>query len=273
MKKHAEENRVTQNECCGGFACALQSRGVAKRTTNAYLVDLAQFFRFHGLSFEGATAAQITALPPDAVSLFINALVEGGGHFTTVRRHLSSLRAFYDHLITVGVATENPARKIRLASLSRDPLPEEKILKIFGFLSEKETFGGEAFRLRDELMLLFILFLGVRSYRIPQLTLTDLRKGDPAPSLRVSPRKSLPIDGVILRRLHEYLKIRPQGSEALFASQRRDRAIPSSALEALLAKISEAIGRELTPLLLSQTSLWLQQNPERSNAILAKIGR
>jgi site-specific recombinase XerD len=273
MKNPEAQKGVIQKECYSGFVAELKRRGAAERSISAYCVDLGQFFRFHGLSFRDVTQSEIASLPPDAVTSFVSALVEGGGEFTTARRHLSSLRTFYDYLVTRGFLQENPARGIRLSSLSGNLLSEEKILKIFEYLSAKDQFGGEPFRLRDELILLFMLFLGVKSYWIPKLTLSDLRKGDPAPVLRVSRKKSLPVDGAILERLREYLKIRPQGSMALFASHRKDHAIPLSALESLLAKVSSGIGEDLSHATMNQTSLWLQQNPERSNEILAKIGR
>ena len=271
MKISESKNGVIEKMCYQGFAADLKDRGVRERSIKAYYRDVEQFFLFHGLSFKDVTHSEIDSLQAGAVNSFVSALIEGGGQYSTARRRLTSLRFFYDYLARCDIVHENPARGIRLSSLPGNPLPEEKILKIFDYLSAKDPFGGEAFRLRDELILLFMLFLGVKSYWIPKLTLSDLRKGDPVPFLRVSRKKSLPLDGAILARLKEYLKIRPQGSNALFASHRKDHPIPASSLESLLGKISSSIGEDLTHEKLNQTSLWLQQNPERSNEILAKI--
>ena len=262
---------VIRKMCYEGFLQELKSSGSADRTISAYMKDLTHCFEHLGFCFEDAADEELASIRAEQITGYLQSLGRKGASFSTVKRNLASVRRFFDYLVSSGSVRQNPAKDLRLSSLEGEPLSEERILSIFALLASRSRLGGVAIHLRDELILLFMIFLGVREYRIPKLTLQNLRRGEYGLSLRLTRHWTAPIDGVILSRLHAYLKLREGSCDALFLAVRRHRHIASSAVGDLLQGISDGVRVSLEPRILHSTYLWLQNNPEKCDALLAKI--
>jgi hypothetical protein len=122
---------------------------------------------------------------------------------------------------------------------------------------------------RDQLILLFMLFLGVHLYRIPRLSLHDLKKDGLGLMLRVTAHRLLPVDGVVLKSLHTYLALRPYACLALFVDVTGRHAILSSALEEMLKILESSL--KLDTRLIHPTSLWLENHAEECDALCKSI--
>jgi len=251
------------------FLAALKAQGMTSGTISGYLSDLNQFCRFFGFTFEHATSDELSSLHTPHVYSYFDSLAGRGICRHTLKRSLSSVRRMYDALLAGGYLHENPARAIRLKTLPEKRLPDESIVAAFTFLENRTRYGGRLLNARDQLILLFMLFLGVHLYRIPRLSLLDLKKDGLGLLLRVTAHRLLPVDGVVLKSLHAYLALRPYACLALFVDVTGRHAIFSSAVGEMLKTLESSLKFDTS--LIHPTSLWLESHTEESDALLESI--
>jgi integrase/recombinase XerC/integrase/recombinase XerD len=208
----------------------LARRGAAHNTRRAYRADLAQF----------ATWASERELDPRAVTYrrlrgYAAALSEGGAARSTIARKLAAVRGFFDHLVAVGEAPQNPAELLsspkRPSRLPR-ALPRGDVERLLERIP-----AGTPLEVRDRALLELAYACG-------------LRCGFETETVRVSGKggktRLVPIGEPAQRALDRYLaKARPAliadpREEALFVSRRGRRLSPSDVRRRLARWVREA---------------------------------
>lgn len=115
-----------------------------------------------------------TAIQPKDISEFIHTMRKKGRAKASCNKYLSALRIMFDHLVSEGAITENPARKIKALSGLDERIPrviypvEFKIF--FGIIAENSHL---LFGYFSEL-LLFYLYTGLRRRELLKLKISDI---------------------------------------------------------------------------------------------------
>jgi site-specific recombinase XerD len=223
------------------FDRQLGARGAAANTRRAYGTDLRQF----------ASWASERRVEPDGMAYrqlrgYAAALSDRGAAKATVARKLAAVRGFYDHLVAVGEAPQNPAEL--LPSPKRDSkLPRTLSREEIATLLERIP-TGTALEMRDRAMLELAYSSGLRCEEIVMLDL-DAPDFD-SEVLRVTGKgdktRLVPIGEPAQRALDRYLsRARPElaagrDAAALFLSRRGKRLYPSDVRRRLARWVREA---------------------------------
>ena len=142
----------------------LEGKNTAYSTRTAYLADIDDFEKFlDGKPLEKAKQEDFTS--------YVSFLMESGKSNATVNRRISSVRSFYEYLISRGAVKKNPC------SGSKAEKVEEKEIK---YLSEEqinklvESPGNDTAGIRDRALLELMYASGLRVSELCSLDITDL---------------------------------------------------------------------------------------------------
>ncbi len=219
----------------------LARRGSAANTRRAYRADLTHFAAW--ASDRGLDAGSITYRQ---LRGYASALSEEGAARTTVARKLAAVRGFFDHLVAVGDATQNPAELLpspkRPSRLPR-ALPRADVQSLLERIP-----AGTPLEIRDRAMLELAYACGLRCQEIVDL---DAENVDfDAEVVRVTGKggktRLVPIGEPAQRALERYLATaRPalatnRGGGALFLSRRGRRLSASDVRRRLARWVHEA---------------------------------
>ena len=102
-------------------------RGASSNTIEAYRRDLTSFATYIQVADSSATVTKVT---PEQINQYMMSLSKLGRKPSTLSRHLSALRQFYQFLVSENWASENPTATID------PPRPQRSLPKILG---EKEV--------------------------------------------------------------------------------------------------------------------------------------
>ena len=146
----------------------------------------------------------------------------------TVKRHLSSLRGFFRHLVDHGALRANPALEVR-APKSAAPLPKTLTKEDAARLVEAPAAGGSGIATRDRAILELFYSSGLRLAELHGLDL-DAFESDFS-EVRVTGKGSrqriVPVGRKAREALRAWLRERPDyataGERALFLSRRGSR--------------------------------------------------
>lgn len=135
-------------------------RDVSPKTAEAYAGDAVQFMNFLGQMWGEARAADFGAVTYAIVRRYVAHLHQNRYQRRSVARKLSSLRSFFDFLVTRGLLDHNPAALVRAPKLEKN-LPE------FLYNKEMELLLAEPdvatpLGLRDRAILEFLYATGCR---------------------------------------------------------------------------------------------------------------
>ena len=132
-------------------------------TQRAYRADLCAFFGGTDLSWVGSD--RLLSVTPDEVIAWRNELHAAGLARSTINRKLAAVRAFYAHLIGVGVLDRNPADPALVKSFKEDRRVGGKALAtddLTRLLAEVATTADALQRARDRALLLVLVYCGLR---------------------------------------------------------------------------------------------------------------
>jgi tyrosine recombinase XerC len=219
----------------------LARRGSAHNTRRAYRADLTQFASWakeHGLDPASITYRQLRG--------FAAALSEEGAARSTVARKLAAVRGFFDHLVAMGEAAQNPAellpspkRPSRLPrALSRGDV--ERLLDRIP--------AGTPLEVRDRAMLELAYACGLRCEEIVQLNTGDADFDTETARVTGKGDKTriVPFGEPAQRALERYLAtarpalVADRGEQALFLSKRGRRLSASDVRRRLARWVREA---------------------------------
>jgi site-specific recombinase XerD len=219
----------------------------------------------------------LSALPDVAgshVEAYRQCLIGDGLKDATIKRNLMAVRKFFDFLVVTGLAPSNPAAGVKNAPKHPDILKPSQITALFDFLSRKAkgTDESDSTRsVRDELILLLMLFRGVRQMQIPELRLSALRQNGASLQLEISPTRSIRLDGPIISLLHNYVAQRSSAIDRLFIEE--DGPMPLSSIRAILSEISVVCGIRCNPISVNHTYQYLASHPDEQYALLKHVCR
>jgi integrase/recombinase XerC len=143
----------------------------SKHTVDAYGRDLARFRTF--LSAEGVGAYDL--VDKDIAKKYIDLLCGDAANYlksSTLNRHLSGLRSFYNYLILNGNATQNPFNRIKAprgAKMLPDFLLFEEVERLLNAI-DTQTAQGK----RDRTMFELMYASGLRVAETAQLLVTNI---------------------------------------------------------------------------------------------------
>ncbi len=144
----------------------------------------------------------------------------------SLRRHLSSIRAFYKYLLARGEVTKNPAEGITTPKTEKR-LP--KTLDVDQTARLVELKGNEALTLRDRAIMELMYSSGLRLAECVSLDLysVDIRDGLVTVTGKGNKTRKAPVGNYALNAVSSWLKVRPKiaalDETALFVSARGTR--------------------------------------------------
>jgi integrase/recombinase XerD len=184
------------------------TRGAAHNTVVAYQQDLRQFSSF--LEGKSGSSIPLVHVSSDHINRYLIHLSREGREAATLSRHLSSLRQFYQFLVSEGWATHNPTLNLD-APRSRRPLPkvlsEEEITRLLE--AARTQTHPEGCRLYALLEVLYAS--GLRVSELVCLPLTSIHPDRPFLLIKGKGGKErlVPLSKPALNALQAYLAIRP----------------------------------------------------------------
>ena len=198
------------------FLSALEARGCARSTTQAYRTDLSQFALFLHPRMHRQPAWGLRDVTGDHVRQFIDDLGVRGCKLSTIGRKVASVRSYFGFLCAVAVLGSNPATAINVSVKEKGSRPEslgrDRLQQVLGdrsavidFRSARnsailEVLYGAGLQLQQLVSLnLSSLSLKERVIRLPQ---DHLAIGDPAAADSI---RTLPLGSKAMAALNSYL--------------------------------------------------------------------
>jgi site-specific recombinase XerD len=253
------------------FCQWLQRHRVAKETTRAYSADVRRFVRYMETSIERFSLSALSDVSGSQVEAYRQCLIGDGLKDATIKRDLMAVRKFFDFLVVTGLAHSNPAAGVKNTPKHPDILKPSQVTALFEYLSRKSrgTDASDSTRsVRDKLILLLMLFHGVRQMQIPELRLSALRQDGASLQLEISPKRSIRLDGPIISLLHNYLAQRSSAIDRLLIEE--DGPMPLSSIRAILSELSVVLGIRCNPISFNHTYLYLASHPDEQKTLLER---
>lgn len=190
---------------------------------------------------------------------------------TTINRQLASIAAYFNWAVNDGRIKNNPSSGIRSIRMTKDEIKcldhnEQKALKN-SIEKEIQSAKGQnskyhAARLRDALLILFLLNTGLRLSEALRLELDDLRIDDDGKTIVVGKDKKrnqrfVPLNRTAYRALQNWLGIRPKCNARFIwiaIDERCERALSGRSVQRSVARIGLDAGIQgLSPHVLRHT--------------------
>ena len=132
-------------------------------TQRAYRADLCAFFGVSDLAWMGTD--RILSITPDEVVRWRNELHAAGKARSTINRKLSAVRAFYAHLIGIGIVERNPADPAVVKSFKEDRRVGGKAMAtddLTRLLTAVDQTADALQRARDRALITVLVYCGLR---------------------------------------------------------------------------------------------------------------
>lgn len=189
----------------------------SSHTVLAYQQDLEQLSYYLKQEYELEDPAQAQSIH---IRSWTVSLIEGGYHTNSVRRKLSTLKAYFNYLQKYHGLQQNPMRKVVVPKTGKR-LPSSLVAVEFNQLLDHLEFSQEYSGQRDKMILELLYGTGIRRAELISLRLKDIDWS--ASLVRVYGKRNkermIPISANLLQLLKKYLQIR----EAEFGSEAPDR--------------------------------------------------
>jgi integrase/recombinase XerC len=178
------------------FISALDRRETTKET---YFKALREFAKWLG-------GKSPVTLSTDDVQKYKDFLVSKNLSPTSLSTYLTSVRRFYDHLISKGVVTHNPAKRVRGSGRPhrhlRAPLTPDEVIALLGAIDRTSTVGE-----RDWAMINLMVRCGLSEIEIVRANVEDIKaKGG---------KQVIFVQGKSKDKKDEYVILTPQAQEVI----------------------------------------------------------
>jgi site-specific recombinase XerD len=253
------------------FVQSLKKQKVADNSIESYISDLKGFLQSQDIAVDSIEPTAISRIQQQHIESYLQHLIGKNIKYSTIRRILASIRRFFYFLEDDGIIKTNPSQAIQLRSTRRNAFTPEEALQIFRYLAKRQRSQSttEVLRFfRDELILLLMVFHGLRQYQIPKLKLSSVQQSNGTIILNVRKGFGIKLEGLILNKLRMYLVMRNSNSESVFLEPFESKPITVSGLMAMLIELRYALTLDCTPKKLFNTYLYFQDNPEEKKRIL-----
>lgn len=253
------------------FVQLLRNQKVSASSIESYISDLKGFLQSQDIPVDAIQPVAVAQIQQQYIESYLQRLIGKKVKYSTIRRILASIRRFFFYLEDEGIISANPSQSILLRSTRRNGFTPEEILQIFRYLGKRQRSQStiEVLRFfRDELILLLMVFHGIRQYQIPKLKLSAIQPSSGAVVLQVKKDFGVKLEGLILNKLRMYLVSRNSNSESVFLEPFESKPITAAGLMAMLIELRYALTLDCTPKKLFNTFLYFQDNPEEKKRIL-----
>ena len=253
------------------FVQSLRKQKVSAASIESYISDLRGFLQNQDIPVDAIEPASVVRIQQQHIESYLQRLISKKVKYSTIRRILASIRRFFFYLEDESIISANPSQSILLRSTRRNGFSPEEILQIFRYLGKRQRSQStiEFLRFfRDELILLLMVFHGIRQYQIPKLKLSAIQPSSGAVVLQVKKDFGVKLEGLILNKLRMYLVSRNSNSESVFLEPFESKPITAAGLMAMLIELRYALTLDCTPKKLFNTFLYFQDNPEEKKRIL-----
>ncbi len=274
MKRRPNQPEKADNSTLAAFLNSLRKEKRSEHTIDAYAADIHQLIAFLKPDGQESSELPLSEVSPSTIESYLNHLARSAVQVPTIKRKLAAIRKYFDFLRRTKLVETNPAETLAVASVHYDVLPREKILQIFQYCHKRRSISHneEAFRyLREELILLFLLFLGVRQYQLPLLKLSRIQTIDGAATLKLSDSTSFQISPMIARKMRIYLTQRRSSLDPIFLEPSSRKPLTQPSITSLMIELSVALQVRCTPTVFHHTYLDLALRPEDTTRLLQDI--
>lgn len=174
-------------------------------TQRAYRDDILSFYIFRKIDTDEAV---LSANSSD-VRKWMHYLAENKVGARSIKRKISSLKAFYKFLLRENYLTKNPVEGV-IAPKSRHSLPdfftERDLTNLFDFVLFESTYEGQ----RDKIILNLFYYTGMRLSELVNLRIVDVDFG--LKQIKVTGKRNkqrqIPLSDNFLAELQHYLTVR-----------------------------------------------------------------
>lgn len=152
----------------GYYKTYLKNNNLHQNTINAYYSDIEKFTDY----LIEKRIKDIKKVDKRLFSQYIKRLEKEGKSVSTIARNISSVRYFYDYLISSNIVNVNIALKIKPPKFEKnipDTLTSEEVLKIL-----EAPKGADPKSVRDKAMLELLYATGIRASELVELNLNDV---------------------------------------------------------------------------------------------------
>jgi integrase/recombinase XerD len=199
----------------------LADRGLSSNTREAYLGDLRKYLEF--LAASGRR--EPSEIRPEDVHSFIRFLGECGEAPSTMKRELSSIRAFHRFLMSEALARDDPTRNIAAPRMWKRVPAVLTVPEVEKLMAAPDT--GTDLGLRDRAMLEFTYATGMRVSEVIGFALADLNlKARTARCVgKRDKQRVVPVGTMALRWVRRYVEgarvrlVKGRTEPALFVSR------------------------------------------------------
>jgi len=202
------------------FTYLTAEKHASPRTLDSYSVDLRQF---ESILRESGSGADLSALGPTELRLFLKVLIDRGYSRRSIARKYSAVRSLYKFLEKAGAVESNPAKEVSTPKI-------ERTLPSFLYQADARAFVEAASDaspcgLRDRAMLEMLYGSGLRVSELRGLNVTDVDYSDGMVQVTGKGNKEriVPVGSDTIAALDQYLRLgRP------FLLEKRARAARQS---------------------------------------------
>ena len=217
-------------------------RGYSPRTVRTYGDDLRAFGAFFAALDEGLDWPSVDA---DVVRRWMVARMEAGTAARTVRRALSSLRAFYRYLLLRGLVTADPMRRVANPKVGK-PLPAFVRQGDMDRLLDDIPFGTGFAAARDRLILLTLYTTGIRVSELVGLDAADidLARGELKVTGKRNKQRIVPFGRELREEARLFLEDYPPAGGAVFTTGRGRRLSPAQVWHIVRDRLAAVTAQE-----------------------------
>jgi site-specific recombinase XerD len=256
------------------FTGYLRKKNMSERTIKAYASDVNGFLHHSALHSDIADLSSIVAIQTKDLEDYLHNLARSGAQFASVKRASFALKNFFLFLLNQGLISSNPAASLAVKRVRGSILSSDQVISIFQYLNQRQRSLEHSYIVRyqrDELILLLMIFYGVRKYQLRALRLSSIHTTKKSVSLVISTLFSLRLHVSVLRKLRIYLETRKSNSDTIFLESFSQKPVDKVSIRHTLNELSYALHLECTAKILHNTYLHLQQHPEIRESLIKGI--
>jgi site-specific recombinase XerD len=258
------------------FLQSLRRQNRNEKTIRAYASDIIGLLHHLGLNSHSLDLAALAGVQTTDLQSYLAKLTAKGLKIATVKRRAAAIRKLFSFLCAEGILKHDPSAALSVKPATRAVLSANEVLSAFRYLLSRQRSekSSQAIRYcRDELILMLMLFYGVRQYQIAGLRLSSIEKLKSSVALSVSRDFVIRLDGFVMEKLRAYLAARRSNADTIFLEPARKKPVDHSIIKIILTELSFAVHVNYTPRLLHNTFLHLQQNPAERRILIERIIR
>ena len=202
-----------------GFTQYLEDHGKSQETIEGYIKTINMFFHFIDETY--GKQKEIHQINPKDIKDFLQSKLDTGNEVTTVNKHLTILKRFFDYLWQQGKAPVDPAMKIKSYKGEEEKantLTYEMLLDILPYVLKNPEYPA----LRKTIFILALKGIRNADFRIPKSNVFD--KGDTVDILLRKHTISLQGEEADVF-LQYFFEAQFNGSAYIFTTKKRDGSL------------------------------------------------